>query len=238
MVFLKIVTIILNEMKFVHAPKLKQIFDVYGHFYNLNLSNSILECRSILEIRRKWQKKMDTPDIIVMMMNPGSSTPINKKYKPNTFSKDGYNKIAAKEIVPARPDNTQYQIMRLMQLNNWDFVRILNLSDLRNGNSGNFQTEFRAAIKLDNSNPHCITHIDRRKELSNCVKSKSNKIIAAWGDIAELKEAAETILELNNKIIGIMNGESPYYRHASPYMKKHKMDWLNEIQSEINKYYR
>lgn len=222
-------------MKFIYAKELKQIFDVYGYFYNLKLSDSILKCRSILEIKRKGMNNLETPNIIVVMMNPGSSIHLDKGYNPKTFSKDEYNNNPVKEIVPTRPDNAQCQIMRLMEPNKWNFVRILNLSDLRNGNSGKFQTEFRRAAKLDCTNPHCITHIDRRKELSNCIKSKSNKIIAAWGAIAELKNSAETILKLDSRIIGIKQDKSPYFRYASPFMKNQKMLWLSEIQNEINK---
>ena len=157
-------------MEFIYAEELKKTFDVYGHFYNLKLSDSILKCRSVLEINRK-NKSSQIPDIIVMMMNPGSSTPLDKKYELKVFSKAEYVNVETKEIISTRPDNAQYQIMRLMEINNWDFVRILNLSDLRNGNSGKFQTEFRNAMKLDSSNPHCMTHKDREKELLDCLKS-------------------------------------------------------------------
>lgn len=223
-----------NPMEFIYADELKKTFDVYGHFYNLKLSNSILKCRSVLEINRK-NKSNQIPDIIVVMMNPGSSIPLDKKYEPKIFSKVEYIKTKTKEIIPTRPDNAQYQIMRLMEINKWNFVRILNLSDLRNGNSGKFQTEFRNAMKLDSSNPHCMTHIDRENELLECTKSKNNKIIAAWGNIAELKNSAAAILKLDKKIIGLKNGKAPNFRYASPYMKKHKVEWLTEIQKEINK---
>lgn len=222
-------------MEFIYAEKLKQIFDIYGHFYNLKLSNSILKCRSILEIKRKgYSKKNEIPDIIVIMMNPGSSIPLDKEYNPKTFSINQYNKIKDKEIIPTRPDNAQYQLMRLMQFNNWNFVRVLNLSDLRNGNSGKFQTDFNNAMKLDNSNPHCITSIKRRDELLKSIKSKSNSIIAAWGSLTILKSSAEEILKMENNIIGIVNGGLPYFRYPSPYLKKQKLDWLNEIQSLLN----
>lgn len=221
-------------MKFTLANELKNIFDVYGHFYNLKLSDSILKCRSVLEIKRK-EKSTELPDIIVIMMNPGSSVPLDKSYEPLTFTKQEYFELKEKEIIPTRPDNAQYQIMRLMETNNWDFVRILNLSDLRNGNSGKFQTEFRNAAKLDNTNPHCLTHIKRKDELTACIKSKSNKIIAAWGDISELNDSAKSILKLGEKVIGLRKGETPNFRYASPYMKTQKIEWLTEIQKEINK---
>ncbi len=221
-------------MKFIYADELKKTFDIYGHFYNMKLSNSVIKCRSVLEIKRK-NKSNQIPDIIVVMMNPGSSIPLDKKYEPKIFSKEQYINTKTKEIIPTRPDNAQYQIMRLMEINKWDFVRILNLSDMRNGNSGKFQTEFRKAMKLDSSNSHCMTHIDRKKELLECLKSKNDKIIAAWGNIAELKDSAEAILKLDKKIIGLKNGKMPNFRYASPYMKKQKVEWLTEIQKEINK---
>jgi hypothetical protein len=221
-------------MNFILPDELKKVYDVYGHFYNLKLSNSVLKCRSVLEIKRK-EKPTELPDIIVIMMNPGSSVPLDKSYEPKTFSKEEYLEIKVKEIIPTRPDNAQYQIMRLMETNNWDFVRILNLSDLRNGNSGKFQTEFRNSEKLDKTNPHCLTHIKRKEELADCIKSKSNKIIAAWGNIAELNDSAKSILKMDAKIIGLRKGETPNFRYASPYMKTQKIEWLTEIQKEINK---
>jgi len=53
-----------------------------------------------------------------------------------------------KEIIPTKPDNAQYQIMRIMLLQKWEHVRVLNLSDLRNGNSGNFSIEYKELKKL------------------------------------------------------------------------------------------
>ncbi|MFZ1322090.1 MAG: hypothetical protein WAT71_11095 [Ignavibacteria bacterium] len=222
-------------MKFIYAKELNQMFDVFGHFYNLKLSGSVFKCRSVLEIKKKDLSSVNgLPDMVVIMMNPGSSRPFDKNYNIKTFSKKEYLNIKVKDVVPTRPDNAQYQIMRLMLFNSWSFVRVLNLSDLRNGNSGKFQTEFINAMKLDKSNPHCLTHEDRNKELLNYLKSKSGKIIAAWGSISELKIPAEKILKLNKNIIGVVNSSLPNYRYASPYMKSQKIRWLNEIQKKLN----
>ena len=221
-------------MKFIYAKELNQMFDVFGHFYNLKLSGSVFKCRSVLEIKKKnFIEKNGHPDIIVIMMNPGSTRPVNKNFKIKTYSKKEFFSTEVKDVVPTRPDNAQYQIMRLMIFNNWSFVRVLNLSDLRNGNSGKFKTEFVNAMKLDKSNPHSITHKDRNIELLNFLKSKSNKIIAAWGSISELKIPAENILGLDKNIIGIVNGSSPNYRYASPYIKSQKTEWLKEIQKKL-----
>lgn len=225
-------------MKFIYAKDLRKIFKVYGHFYDLKLSNEILKCRSVLEIKRiKQIEKPVKPDIIVIMMNPGSSSPQNENYVPKILSQNEYNKVIEKEIIQAKPDSTQYQIMRLMELNGWNFVRILNLSDLRNGDSGKFRTEFKRATNIDNSNPHCITHINRRRELIESLNSKSQLIIAAWGEIKELKDSAETILklELNQNIIGRKKKKAPNYYHACPRKTDDRIKWLEEIQEKIKK---
>lgn len=218
----------------MYATDLKAIFDVTGHFYDLNISGTVFKCRSLLEIKRKESiGKMDRPDIVVIMMNPGSSKPLDKNYIPEKVTPDELGKNKIKDLVPTRPDNAQYQLMRLMIYNNWDYVRVLNLSDLRNGNSGSFQTDFKNAMDLDKSNPHCITHSNRKKELRELLKSKSKRVIAAWGSIDLLKESAESVLKLDNEIIGIINGSLPNYRYASPLMQTKKEEWLKEIQKLI-----
>jgi len=222
-------------MKFIYATELKRCFDVYGHFYDLKIEESVFQCRSELSIVRRGSRS-DLPDMIIVMMNPGSSAPSDKAYETRVYTPKEYFNIKSKELVSARPDSTQYQIMRLMLNNGWEFVRILNLSDLRNGNSGKFQIEFRTAMKRDNTNPHCITHRMRKGELSKALMSKGGIIMAAWGDIAELKSSAEAILCLDKKIIGLKKKQSsPHFRHPSPHLKAHKLAWLKQIQEEIDK---
>lgn len=223
-----------KTIKNIYAKELKTVFDVFGHFYDLEISGTVFKCRSLLDIKRKdLNDDIIIPDIAVIMMNPGSSKPLDQNYIPKTYSLQSYGRIKKKEIIPARPDNAQYQIMRLMLFNNWNFVRVLNLSDLRNGNSGDFQIDFLNAGKLNKSNPHCITHKVRKKELLNSIRSESNKIIAAWGSIDVLKESAESILKQKPEIIGIINGSLPNFRYASPLMQKKKEEWLKEIQRLI-----
>ena len=221
-------------MNFIPAKELKESFDVYGHFYNLRLSNSIFKCRSILEIKRK-KTEDKIADIIVIMINPGSSAPLNKLYAPLTYSPKQYFKLKQKEVIATKPDNAQYQIMRLMEKNKWNFVRIINLSDLRNGNSNKFKSEFKNAAEIDQNHPHCITHEERKKELFTAINSKSNKVIAAWGNIAELHDSANKLLRMNLEIIGLRKAHKHEYRYASPYLKKQKIEWLTEIQKQIEK---
>ena len=60
-------------MKFIYSETLKEKFDVFGHFYNLQLGDYICQCRSLLTIVSKElspsSKKL--PDAVFIMMNPG-----------------------------------------------------------------------------------------------------------------------------------------------------------------------
>ena len=125
-------------MNFLYAKELKQKYQVFGHFYDLTICDTTLNCRNTLEIRRNKTLE-EIPDIIVIMMNPGSSKPLDEKHVVKNYRFEGYLKEKNFTLIPTKPDSAQYQIMRLMELNNWNFVRILNLSDLRNGNSSNFK---------------------------------------------------------------------------------------------------
>ncbi len=221
-------------MKFIYAEKLKEMFDVFGHFYDLKIGNEIFCCRSLLEIVSSEIKYLSKglPDSVVIMMNPGSSRPLDKKYSPHLFSTDEiFSKNWKKEIIPTRPDNAQYQIMRLMLLNDWKYLKVLNLSDLRNGNSGEFKKEFERASAINPSNPHCIVHIKRRNELKNEIRTKTNNpVIAAWSSVEVLKNSAEEILKTSKNIIGLKL-DHPWYKYPSPYIKEQKLNWLTDIDA-------
>ena len=224
-------------MKFIYSETLKEKFDVFGHFYNLQLGDYICQCRSLLTIVSKEMSpsSKELPDAVFVMMNPGSSRPLDKSYLPKTYShKEIFSNKWVKEIIPTRPDNAQYQIMRLMLLNNWLYVKVLNLSDLRNGNSGEFRKEYQLASEYNPSHPHCITHLKRRNELLNELKRKSkHPVIAAWGSLDVLADSANEMLNLNPKIIGLKVNH-PWYKYASPYLKTKKLEWLTNMNKLVN----
>jgi hypothetical protein len=225
-------------MEFLYADELKRRFDVVGHFYNLKIGRASLPCRSVLEIFDKDDPptKKRRPDAVVVMMNPGSSRPLDRGYAIPTFTREAvFAGDWEKEFTPTRPDNAQYQIMRVMVRQCWDYVRVLNLSDLRNPNSGDLVKDFEAAGKLDASHPHCMTHARRAAELSEALKTaKGGPVIAAWGSVACLRASAGAMLGKKRGWIGwrVEEGE-PWYRYASPYRKDQKLDWLREVNGQI-----
>lgn len=223
-------------MEFVPSDELKKNFSVYGHFYNLEINGETFKCRSVLDIITKSSIPISDskPCAVIVMMNPGSSKPEDCTYIPKDYS---INQIASgqwkKDIVPTKPDNAQYQIMRLMLLRCWTHVRILNLSDLRNGNSSEFSNEFQRASSLDATNPHSLTNHQRHKELLDyCSQSKT--IIAAWGRIGVLKTVAKEFLNLLKELEGIPL-EYPWYRHPSPQRKDQKVDWLKKMNEQLER---
>lgn len=223
-------------MEFIYAETLKEKFDVFAHFYNLCIRKKNFQCRSLLEIVSKEMphKTKGLPDNVVIMMNPGSSRPLDKEYSPELYSADEiFSSKGKKEIISTRPDNAQYQIMRLMLLNDWKYVKVLNLSDLRNGNSGEFSKEFERAAAVDPSNPHCITHSRRRRELNEALEIKSgHPIIAAWGSVGILKTSANDMIKLIPDLTGLKLVK-PWYKYPSPYKKDQKLNWLTDMDALV-----
>ena len=70
-------------------------FDVEGHFYKIDN----YKCRKYLDIKSK-DLKLSVPDLMVVMMNPGSSYPLDGNDNNDSVSE-------------AVPDNTQVQIIKL-----------------------------------------------------------------------------------------------------------------------------
>ena len=120
--------------------------------------------------------------------------------------------------------------MRLMLLKGWKHVRVLNLSDLRNGNSRDFSADFAEARKLDSSNPHSLTHSHRLLQLKDFCAG-SPLVIAAWGANEILREAAESFLS-EIPVHGLLL-DHPWYRYPSPYRKDQKLEWLRRTLEEL-----
>ena len=221
-------------MEFIRAAELKKKFSVFGHFYKLKIGQTLFDCRSVLEIAPIGSSvsNISKPCAVVVMMNPGSSTPVERNYiedelLPSDISSSSWDK----KLIPANPDPAQYQIMRLMLLEGWNHVRILNLSDLRNPASSSFADDFCRAKNLDASNPHCMTDPRRRSELLNyCVDAPF--IVAGWGREKVLYESAGNFLNAVGSISGIDVGYPNYY-YPSPSFQKYKMHWLENIQPTI-----
>ncbi|CAA0199938.1 DUF1643 domain-containing protein [Tenacibaculum maritimum] len=192
-------------------------FKITGLFYQ----NNGYYFRKFLNIVRK-NSGQDIPDLMVIMMNPGSSKPL-----------DGNENNSCE--TEAIPDNTQDQIMRVMNRCNFDFARILNLSDLREPKSSVFYK------KIEELKRQKITHSIFDKERNSDYEKffvKNVPVIFAWGVSKNLfglaKIATETIGAIEPIGMNKKGFEFGYY-HPLPQNYNKQIEWVDEISKMIKK---
>ncbi len=232
---------------FIYAKKLKKIFEAKGSYYSIKTElNEKISCRNVLEIydkslKSKFNAKLikHKPDALFIMMNPGSSKPINLSYSPPIFNlNSNLNvKISKNDLVLAKPDTTQYQIMRVMLKMNWKHVRIINLSDIVETKSNKFIIKFENFKNNNKSNIHSIFAKARKEELSKVLDIKKNgPIIAAWGSNLKLIPLIDlSLASLNNKKIYGVKHSSKNKLYLHPYQRTHKdrISWVNTIVNQL-----
>jgi len=150
---------------------MKNQFKITGFYYE----ELGFKFRKYLDIK-KVDTDIRTPDLMVIMMNPGSSRPV-----------DGIENNTKESL--AIPDRTQDQIMKVMLNSNLQYARILNLSDLREAKSNIFYTKI---IELENKGiSHSIFDENRQddfnhlweKIMHNCLRIIAGKLKARFGNI-------------------------------------------------------
>ena len=162
----------LNE--FSSAEELKKKYFVCGSFYNLKLDeNNTLPCRNDLQILDKSFYKtcinnFDVkPDALVVMMNPGSSSPKDKNYEIPLFNKLNLSRNLLKNLrVSTKPDNAQYQVMRVALKQRWEYIRVINLSDIRKPKSKQFVQILKNLKNITNGKLHSIFCDAREEEIN------------------------------------------------------------------------
>jgi hypothetical protein len=209
---------------------LKTHFGVQGHFYDVSLAAQRISCRSVLEIVRHGAG-YPNPDAVVIMMNPGSSKPLAGT--PEKLDRDQLPAVQ-KQLVTTRPDTTQYQIMRVMHCCAWDYVRVLNLSDLREPKSVSFARQFRSLESGQQYRQHSIFCDARTRELATALQRKPNApIICAWG-ISPLLDSligqcTRAIVQYG-PMIGLQKGDCGHrYFHPLPALQGDKRAWVADM---------
>jgi hypothetical protein len=235
---------------FIYAAELKKTFRCYGHFYRLSVNGAEPQlCRSVLEITSLPREAVgagtdpndlfnhpsatrNLPDAVVIMMNPGSSRPIEDGDTDSLLTMP----LAAgfqKPLVLTQPDNTQYQIMRIMVSRDWKHVRVLNISDLRDPKSPSFIAKTKILAELPDGGAHSLFSKVRKSEREQMLRRKSGApFILGWGQDAGLIPLAKQCLSCieGEKIIAVPAGNDPVLTaHPSPMLQKKKEEWLDAI---------
>jgi hypothetical protein len=242
---------------FIYAAELKKTFRCYGHFYRLHVEGiEPLLCRSVLEITSlpgeavgagtdpddlfSDHKENHTlqgvvrslPDAVVIMMNPGSSRPIEEGDTESLLTMP-LNADFKKPLVLTQPDNTQYQIMRIMVSMNWTHVRVLNISDLRDPKSPSFIARTRRLTTLPGGDQHSLFSETRAEERKTMLRRKPGApFILGWGQDAGLIPLAKQCLDCiaGERIITVPAGNDPVLTaHPSPMLQSKKLEWLAAI---------
>ncbi|WP_100398858.1 hypothetical protein [Bacillus sp. FJAT-44742] len=215
-------------MEFTPADTLKKDFEVEGSFYNITLQNKDHQCRNQARILRKDINAPYTKDAVFILVNPGSCTPADPSIKIPAMIKD----LQTLPFVKAKPDPTQYQIMRLMNRKNWNCVYMINLSDICAGKIDLFKEKLMEFQRND-FEAHTIFSKERKEELGRMV-SDTPRIIAGWGANKLIRELAlNVLLHIDRPLFGIKYHTHPFYKHPRPQLKEKSIAWLEEISLQL-----
>jgi hypothetical protein len=197
--------------------KLSTKFEVTGLFYESNR----YKLRKYLDIKRV-DVTLNEPDLMVVMMNPGSSYPL-----------DGVDNSSAPS--EAEPDTTQQQIMKVMDAAAFNYARILNLSDLRTPDS----SELYRFLKSEESITveHSIFSPNRKSELTQLFVN-GVPVIFGWGVNQTLVPLAKLAIEalcISNPL-GILKPNTRYsYYHPLPRIYAKQLEWVQHVTSQNNR---
>ncbi|MBI5726548.1 MAG: hypothetical protein HY965_01755 [Ignavibacteriales bacterium] len=229
-------------MNFTYAEELKKTFTVTAHFYKIRSGQEAFNLRNRLEIIRTGVAAVKA-DALVIMMNPGSSRPLMKDFVIPLFEPEQISQpewLQNQILIPTQPDNAQYQIMRLMNLRGWNFVRVLNLSDIRAGNSKALGQIHGNITGLLPDFPHSMFMPQRKHELKELLTGASQApVILAWGTsiLGYLEDIVLSVLPAERKLFLADESGNQVYRYPSPYIKEMKIAWLEKINMAIDAYY-
>ena len=211
-------------MIFRDANSLKQDYSVFASFYKIIVRDKEINCRNVCDIKRNNISKSERLDAYLILMNPGSCHPIDENYTIPKYYDWEHIDI---DMVECIPDYAQYQVMKLMDNKKWNYVRILNLSDIIMGKS----KDFIGLLHTIPFNEHSIFS-NRRLDNRSQVMKEEAKIIASWGGNKELKELAILCKEsLQNKdIVGIpYDKEALRYKYIKPLLVDQQKKVLEEF---------
>ncbi|MFC3176481.1 DUF1643 domain-containing protein [Undibacterium amnicola] len=192
-------------------------FEVTGLFYETNGH----KLRKYLDIKRVSAEAND-PDLMVVMMNPGSSYPL-----------DGIDNNAMPS--EAEPDTTQQQIMKVMDAAAFNYARILNLSDIRTSDSNELYRFLKS--ETCSSVEHSIFSTNRKSELAELFVNDV-PVIFGWGVNQALIPFAKNAMEslrINNPL-GILKPNTRYsYYHPLPRIYVKQLEWVQHVTSQITR---
>ncbi|MFD1032833.1 DUF1643 domain-containing protein [Metaplanococcus flavidus] len=216
---------------FQSGKELETVFSTEAAFYKLKTNGITHVCRSRAAIRRKGSQE-DGVNALFVLLNPGKCLPADGEDSISFLT----GETGKLPLVPALPDNTMYQLMRLMERMNWNLIEVINLTDIRTGKFDDYKESQKLMNKHWDSR-HNIFSFDRCIELLDCVE-RADSLIAGWGTKAPISPAAEkayTILSQFGTINGVTYRNHPLYYHPFPWIKAKCIQWLDEMEEQLKR---
>lgn len=194
---------------------IKDEFKISGLYYQ----ELGFKFRKYLNIKKN-DCDISIPDLMVVMMNPGSSRPLNNIDNSNAETE-------------AMPDNTQSQIMKVMINAGFNYARVLNLSDLREPKSNEF---YKKMVELDSKGIAHSIFDDSRKEDFKSLWIPNIPVIYGFGVSANLKPLALKAIATCNvsNPYGILKANTNWaYYHALPPIHNKQKEWVKFITQQF-----
>lgn len=216
---------------FQSAKVLEEIFSVEAAFYKLQTGERTHLCRSQAAIRRRGTRG-DGVDALFVLLNPGKCLPVDGEDSILLLTGEA-DKLP---LLPATPDNTMLQLMRLMERMNWNWVEVINLTDIRTEKFADYN-EGQEFMKRYGDSRHSIFSIDRYPELLDVVE-RADSVIAGWGTkpaIGKAAEEAHTILSELAPVYGVAYENHPLYYHPFPWLQAKCIKWLDDMEEQLKR---
>lgn len=216
---------------FQSAKVLEEVFSTEAAFYKLETNGITHVCRSRAAIHRRRSQEGGV-DALFVLLNPGKCLPVDGENSISLLTGEA-NKLP---LLPATPDNTMHQLMRLMERMNWNLVEVINLTDIRTGKFDEYK-EGQKFMKVMGDSRHSIFSIDRYIELMDCVE-RADLIIAGWGTKPAILPAAEeayTILSELATVNGMAYKNHPLYYHPFPWLQTKCIQWLDDMEDQLKR---
>ncbi|MEG3640947.1 hypothetical protein [Magnetococcus sp. PR-3] len=233
----------IQQANALRAADLKKQFGVYGHFYRTLLAGQEHACRSVLTLiahdhtpSTLQDLEQKEPDLLVVMMNPGSSRPLDKTYEI-PFVEDPTTGLEQRNWVATQPDNTQYQIMRVMAAMSYQHARVMNISDLRETKSPRLIALVKDLAEQPGGGMHALFAPGRSKECQGLMGTdRSTPVLVGWGrhkGLLPLVQQAMQTLQ-GRPMVGVpVEGQPMLFAHPSPMLQKMKEAWLSQIVQRL-----
>lgn len=196
---------------------IKEKFNITGLYYE----TQGYKFRKYLNIKKKGSNIQD-PAIMIVMMNPGGSRPLDGIDNNTTESE-------------AIPDRTQDQIMKVMSACKLEYARVLNLSDIRESKSNKL---FPKLLKMDRIGIQHSIFDKRNRNDFDSLFIKGIPVIFAWGvdkKLNDLAEKAIKIINADNPIGLLKDGSDWAYYHPLPQVYKKQIEWVESITKSLKR---